>query len=93
MADAPPSANAYCIPYRVLVPRDVDGLLVAGRAASASHAAMAAIRIMPPCFAMGEAAGVAAAMCVRGNSMPRHVDSTALRAQLRLQGAYVGEDA
>ena len=92
VSEAPPSANAYCIPYRALVPRDVDGLLVAGRAASASHAAMAAIRIMPPCFAMGEAAGVAAALCIRGNTMPRHVDTHALRAQLQKQGAYVGHD-
>ena len=90
MADAPPSANIYAIPYRVLVPRDVDGLLVAGRAVSATHEALAAIRVMPPCFAMGEAAGTAAAMAIAGNAMPRHLDTTALRDRLRGQGAYLG---
>ena len=91
MADAPPSANAYCIPYRSLVPRDVDGLLVAGRAVSATHEALAAIRVMPPCFAMGEAAGTAAAMCAGGNIMPRHVDVAAMQDRLRRQGAYLGD--
>lgn len=89
-AEAPPSANIYEIPYRVLVPRDVDGLLVAGRAVSATHEALAAIRVMPPCFAMGEAAGVAAAMSIAGNCMPRHLDTSNIRNQLRKQGAYLG---
>lgn len=92
MADAPPSANAYAIPYRSLVPRDVDALLVAGRAVSATHEALAAIRVMPPCFAMGEAAGTAAALCIAGNAMPRHIDPALLRTRLRAQGAWLGED-
>ena len=91
-AEAPPSANAYEIPFRVMVPRDVDGLLIAGRAVSATHEALGAIRVMPPCFAMGEAAGLAAAMSIRGNGMPRHVDVPAMRERLRQQGAYLGAD-
>ena len=48
------TANSYEIPYRSLVPRDVDQILVAGRSASATHEAMGAIRVMPPAFAMGQ---------------------------------------
>jgi hypothetical protein len=57
---------------------------------SATHEALGAIRVMPPCFAMGEAAGLAAALSIRGNCMPRHVDVEGVRARLRQQGAYLG---
>jgi hypothetical protein len=92
MADAPPTANIYEIPYRVMVPRDVEGLLVAGRAVSATHEALAAIRVMPPCFAMGEAAGTAAAMSLEADCAPRAVDVPELQARLRHAGAYLGEE-
>lgn len=91
-AEAPPTANTYEIPYRVLLPRDVDGLLVAGRAVSATHEALGAIRVMPPCFAMGEAAGTAAAMSLVAGTTPRAVDVAKLQARLREDGAYLGED-
>lgn len=82
-------ANAYSVPYRCLVPRDVDGLLVAGRCISATHEAIAAIRVMPPAFALGHAAGVAAALAVRGNVEARAVVTSELRAELRKQRAVV----
>jgi len=60
----------YDIPYRSLIPKGVDNLLVAGRPLSADHAAHSSLRIQPTCYALGQAAGTAAAMCVRQNVGP-----------------------
>jgi hypothetical protein len=87
------TANVYEIPYRSLVPRDVDGLLVAGRSISASHEALAAVRVMPPAFAMGEAAGTAASLAARSGTAPRKVDIAALHHALVDRGAYLGSPA
>jgi hypothetical protein len=87
------TANIYEIPYRSLVPRGVDGLLVAGRSISASHEALAAVRVMPPAFAMGEAAGTAASLAARARVAPRNIDIAELRHALRSQGAYLGSEA
>jgi hypothetical protein len=92
-AEAPPTANTYEIPYRVLVPRDIDGLLVAGRAVSATHEALGAIRVMPPCFAMGEAAGTATALSLENDCAPRAIPVPVLQERLRAAGAYLGEPA
>jgi hypothetical protein len=92
-AEAPPTANTYEIPYRVLVPRDIDGLLVAGRAVSATHEALGAIRVMPPCFAMGEAAGTATALSLENDCVPRAIAVPVLQERLRAAGAYLGEPA
>jgi hypothetical protein len=91
VAESPPTANVYEIPYRVMVPAAVDGLLVAGRAVSSTHEALGAIRVMPPCFAMGEAAGIAAALCVRDGTAPRNVSVAELQDLLRSRGAVLGE--
>ncbi|ASW09818.1 FAD-dependent oxidoreductase [Rhizobium sp. 11515TR] len=88
--DAPATANAYQIPYRVMVPRHHEGLLVSGRAVSATHEALSAIRVMPPCFALGQAAGVGAALSIGNRASPRHVDYADLRRELLAQGAYLG---
>jgi len=85
-SDAPPY---YEIPYRCLVPLQVDNLLVAGRCLSATHAAAASARVIPPVYAMGQAAGTAAAMCAREDITPRHLDGRRLRERLREQGAIV----
>ncbi|MHA6619925.1 FAD-dependent oxidoreductase [Pseudonocardia sp. DLS-67] len=85
-----PTANVYEIPYRCLVPADLRNVLVAGRAISATHEALAAVRVMPPSFAMGEAAGTAAALAVSAGTDPRDVDVTALQHRLQAQGAYLG---
>jgi len=86
------TANAYQIPYRCLVPLQVEQLLVAGRCVSATHEALGGIRVMPPSFAMGEAAGTAAALALREGVSPRRVPVSWLRETLRGQGAYVGPD-
>jgi hypothetical protein len=84
--------GAHGIPYRCLLPRKLDNVLVAGRAISTTHEAQAAVRVMPPCMAMGEAAGCAAAMAVEGSITPRQVDVEALRAALRSQGVVLDLD-
>lgn len=81
--------DCYDIPFRSLVPRGVDGLLVAGRCVSATHEAMAAIRVMATCMAMGEAAGRAGAMAVREGVPPAAVDVARLRRELLDRGAYL----
>lgn len=78
----------YELPFRMLLPRGLDGLLVAGRCASASHDAHASMRIAAVCMALGEAAGVAAAQAGTGDL--RKLDIAALRARLERQGAIVG---
>lgn len=89
--DIPATANVYEIPYGALVPAEIDGLLVAGRCISGSHEALAAIRVMPPAFALGQGAGTAAAQAVHGGIAPRDVDVPALQERLLDAGAYLGE--
>lgn len=81
---------AYGIPYRCLLPREVEGLLVAGRCFSASHDAHASARSMATCMAMGQAAGTAAALAAAGGLPPRALDAARLRERLRGDGADVG---
>ncbi len=77
----------YDIPYRCLVPKGVDNLLVAGRCISADHAAFGTVRVMPPCFATGQAAGVAASLSLKSQVPPRDLDVVELRQVLQGQGA------
>jgi len=56
--------DSYDIPYGCMVPKGVESLLVAGRAISATHVAMSSMRVMPTCFALGQAAGIAASISV-----------------------------
>ena len=81
---------AYGIPYRCLLPREVEGLLVAGRCFSATHDAHASARSMGTCMAMGQAAGTAAALAAADGGVPRGVHPGRLRARLQADGADVG---
>jgi len=63
--------NGYSIPYGCLLPKGVDGLLLSGRNISGTHIAHSNFRVMPICSAIGEAAGVAAAISCREN-VPLH---------------------
>ncbi len=81
--------DCYDIPYRSLVPLEVNNLLVAGRSISATHEAMGAIRVMATCMAMGEAAGRAAKISVRGNRTPGDIDVEELRRQQLEHGVYL----
>ena len=62
------------IPYRCLVTEDIENLIVAGRCISSTFTAQSAARIQPTCRAMGEAAGIAAAYCVKNNIRPNELD-------------------
>jgi glycine/D-amino acid oxidase-like deaminating enzyme len=81
----------YTTPYRAMLPRNVEGLLVAGRHYSATPSAQKISREIPPCMAMGEAAGVAAAMALDAGVRVRDVDVAALQTRLRAQGADPGD--
>ncbi|MFV0362512.1 MAG: FAD-dependent oxidoreductase [Suipraeoptans sp.] len=79
----------YDIPYRCLLPKSIDGLIIAGRCISTTAKALASIRIMPSCMAMGEAAGKAAVICVNDNVRPRDIDVAKLQKKLIESGAIL----
>jgi len=78
------------IPYRALVPRERDGLLVAGRCISTDQEVQHSIRIAPDCALFGEVAGTAAAICIKKGAQPRQVPVGPLRRQLKKQGVHFG---
>jgi glycine/D-amino acid oxidase-like deaminating enzyme len=84
-----PYGEYYSIPYRALVPRETEKLLVAGRPISTTHEAHAATRIQAVASATGQAAGIAAVLALRDRIPVREVPTDTLRAALRLQGAMV----
>ena len=79
----------YDIPYRCLLPQNVEGILVAGRAISANHVAMSSVRVMPTCYAMGQAAGIAASLAVSERCELRKVNIDLLHEKLAFQGAEI----
>jgi hypothetical protein len=88
----PESRGFNELPYRMLIPEGIDNLLVAGRCASMTHDGQSAARVSGACFAMGEAAGTAAALALDGNAMPRDIAVDKLQIQLKQQGAFLGQD-
>jgi hypothetical protein len=88
----PESRGFNELPYRMLVPERVDNLLMAGRCASMTHDGQSAARVSGACFAMGEAAGSAAALALSGNTIPRDIAVEKLQQTLKEQGAFVGRD-
>jgi FAD dependent oxidoreductase len=76
----------YGIPYRCLLPVGVEGLLVAGRCISATHAADGYTRVIPSCMLTGQAAGTAAALAAQADIFPRQVDVSRLQRSLAGQG-------
>ncbi len=79
----------YGIPYRSLVPNNCDNLLVAGRTISATSEAVSAFRVMPPCFGIGQAAGTAAAICVKDGVKPEDVSINKLQKTLISQDVFL----
>ncbi len=77
------------IPYRVMIPRGVANLICPGRAVSCQREVLGPLRVMAPCMAMGEAAGLAAVQVVREDCAFRSVDVPILRETLRNTGAIV----
>ena len=77
-SDLPPNTvlrppEVYNIPLRSLYSKNVSNLMMAGRNISATHAAFTSTRVMATCAVCGQAAGTAAAMCVRGGMAPRQL--------------------
>ncbi len=79
----------YKIPYRSLLPKEYDNMLVAGRCLSADHAAHSSVRIIPICANMGEAAGVAAAVAKKDGTNAHTVDVQKVRSILLDGGAVL----
>ncbi|WP_299025943.1 FAD-dependent oxidoreductase [uncultured Thermanaerothrix sp.] len=84
-----PEGETYHIPYRCLLPRNCEGLIVAGRCLSADHDAHASVRSMGQCMAMGQAAGIAAAWAAQHNTSPTEVPIFWLRERLCQIGAIL----
>jgi len=76
----------YGIPYRCLLPSGVEGLLVAGRCLSATHAADGYTRVIPSCMLTGQAAGTAAALSAQAGVTPRRLEVSRLQRSLAAQG-------
>ncbi len=81
--------KTYKIPYRIMLPENIEGLLIAGRACSATQGAQASFRVIPISGAMGQAAGLAAALAVSQNKTVRNVDIAALQKKLKFNGAIL----
>ena len=81
----------YELPYRMLLPKRVDGLLAAGRAANAEVASRLRARWLV--MLTGAIAGVAAAMAAGEGHSPRALDRRALQRALLADGFYLGDDA
>jgi hypothetical protein len=77
------------IPYRVMVPRPIRNIICPGRAISVERDVLGPLREQAPCYAMGHAAGLAAAEVAQNGCAFREVDTARLRQTLRDQEALV----
>ena len=84
--------GSYDIPYRCLVPLKIDNILVTGRCISATHEALASLRIQPIAFCLGHAAGVSAGVAAKQRTSPRYVDVKKVQNILIQQGANLGNE-
>lgn len=76
----------YDLPYRCFTPRGIENLYTAGRCISGTHRAHASYRVMSICMAMGEAVGIAAALCARKGCTPRTLDVGELQRTMTDKG-------
>lgn len=83
------AGESHGIPWRCLVPKGVDNLLVAGRTISTDRAVQASVRVMPVCMTMGEAAGIGAATAVKSGIGIHSVDANNVRKVLKENGAFI----
>jgi hypothetical protein len=83
----------YQIPYRCLIPKDIDNLLVVGRCISATFEAQSGTRGMGPCIATGQAAGTAAALSAKHGTTVRNLDIFLLQKTLIKDGVVLGDDS
>jgi hypothetical protein len=86
--------ESHGIPYRSLVPKGLENALVAGRSISCEQIVQGSVRVMPVCLAMGEAAGMAAALAAGKHAgRVRDVSVGYLRTRLKEEGAYLPDAA
>ena len=79
------------IPFSTTLPTGIENLLVAGRCASTTQEGQASLRVSGPCFAMGQAAGTAAAMARKAGVAPAKLDVPTLQQQLSVDGVFIGD--
>jgi len=84
------NAPEFQIPYGSLVPAKVENVLAAGRCISTDFQVGDITRLIPVCWVTGQAAGVAAALCIQDKCKPRNVNVAKLQNLLHQQGAYLG---
>lgn len=80
--------ESHGIPYTCLTPKNVKNVLVAGKTISCEREVQGSVRVMPVCLAMGEAAGIAAAMAVKDGDV-HAVDTDELRTKILSYGGYI----
>ena len=85
-----PKGKYYTIPYRSLIPKGAENLLVAGRCISSDHGAQASYRIMPVVCCLGEAAGVAVALARKEGCTVREINVKELQGVLKQNNAFLG---
>ena len=79
----------YHIPYRCIIPDNVDNLLIASRCVSSTHEAHSSLRVMPTVWAIGQAGGTAAALSVKDSVKPGDLDVAKLVRTLRDQKQFI----
>jgi len=84
-----PNGGSYDIPYRCLIPKKIENLIIAGRCISADREANATMRSMGSCMATGQAAGVASVLSLRYNIFPRNLIYEKLGSELEKQGVIL----
>ena len=84
-----PAGAYYTIPYRSLIPQNINNMLVAGRCISSDHGAQASYRIMPVVCCIGEAAGSAIGLAARSGCSVRDVNPKDLQSVLKKNRAYI----
>ncbi|WP_312029544.1 FAD-dependent oxidoreductase [Paenibacillus sedimenti] len=83
--------QSHGVPYRILLPLGIDNMWVPGRAASSDRVVQGSLRVMPNCFAMGEASGTAADLALKSSLNSREVSITELQQRLLQNGVWLGE--
>lgn len=78
--------NGHAYPYRAMLPKGIEGLLVAGRCASLTHLGLTVCKSMGNMMAIGQAAGVAAALAAQEGITPRELEVRKIQEQLRKNG-------
>jgi hypothetical protein len=79
------------VPYRALLPRRLDGVVVGGRHVASDAPTQAFMREIPQCWMTGQAAGTAAGLAADTGLPPRALDVEEIREELRRQGAFLHE--